>query len=55
MGRYRISTGYPRPDTSITGAGEPAVAKCVAKRSVSMVAEVMISFRSGRVGSRRCR
>jgi hypothetical protein len=36
-----------RPETSITGAP----LKCCEKRSASMVAEVMISFRSGRFGS----
>ena len=61
-GRSRISTGYVRPDTSMTGAGSmrrpeagvPShVPKWRAKRSESIVAEVMMTFRSGRAGSRR--
>ncbi|MCY1450461.1 hypothetical protein D9M71_672690 [compost metagenome] len=43
-GRYQVSTGKVRPDTSMIGAPS----KCLEKRSRSMVAEVMISFRSGR-------
>jgi len=39
--------GEVRPETSITGAPS----KNSAKRSVLMVAEVMMSFRSGRLGS----
>jgi hypothetical protein len=50
-GRYRTSTGYVRPDTSITGASQ----KCFEKRSGSIVAEVMMTLRSGRVGSSRFR
>ena len=43
--RYRISTGYVRPDTVTIGAGSPAAsAKCAAKRSVSMVADVTITL-----------
>ena len=40
-----------RPETWITGAGPWAAAKCAAKRSASMVAEVTTIFRSGRRGS----
>ena len=53
-GRQRCSTGNSRPLTRITGAGPFADAKCFAKRSASMVAEVTITFRSGRRG-RICR
>ena len=49
-GRQRSSTGYSRPETWITGAGPSADAKCCAKRSASIVAEVTITFRSGRRG-----
>src|SRR6185436_1579174 len=45
-GRYRVSTGYVRPETSTTGAPS----KWRLKRSGSIVADVMISFRSGRRG-----
>ncbi len=38
--------GYVRPETSTIGASP----KCAAKRSGSIVAEVMITFRSGRCG-----
>ena len=38
-------------ETSITGAGFPFALKCCEKRSASMVAEVMMTFRSGRRGS----
>ncbi len=55
-GRYRISTGYVRPDTSMIGAGLPAAsAKCFAKLSGSIVADVMMTLRSGRCGSMRVR
>ncbi len=61
-GRYRISTGYVRPDTSMTGAGvgsppgsAGAAAKCRAKLSGSMVAEVTMTLRSGRFGRMRRR
>ena len=47
---YPVEVRY-RPETSITGAGMPACSKCCAKRSASIVAEVMMSFRSGRRGS----
>jgi hypothetical protein len=40
-----------RPDTSITGASQ----KCLLNRSGSIVAEVMMTLRSGRVGSSRFR
>ena len=40
-----------RPDTSITGAGCRSAPKWRAKRSASSVAEVTITFRSGRCGS----
>ena len=40
--RQRTSTGYARPSTSTTGAPS----KCSAKRAVSIVAEVTMSFRS---------
>ena len=46
----RCSTGKVRPLTRITGAGPLAEAKCCAKRSASMVAEVTTIFRSGRRG-----
>ena len=46
-GRYRISTGYVRPDTSMISAPPNASEN----RSGSMVAEVMMTFRSGRFGS----
>ena len=39
--------GYMRPDTSITGAGPVGVAKCCAKRSASIVAEVTIDLQVG--------
>ena len=42
IGEYCSSTGYMRPDTSITGA----LSKAFENFSVSMVAEVMISLRS---------
>ena len=42
-------------ETSITGAGPAAVEKCAAKRAASIVAEVMISFKSRRLGNRRLR
>jgi hypothetical protein len=42
-GRYQVSTGKVRPDTSTIGAPS----KCSEKRSRSMVAEVMITLRSG--------
>ncbi len=45
-GRYRTSTGYVRPLTSTIGASS----KCREKRSGSMVAEVMTTLRSGRLG-----
>ncbi|CAB4928540.1 unannotated protein [freshwater metagenome] len=50
-GRYRISTGNVRPDTSMIGAATPSRAKCCANRSGSMVADVMTILRSGRRGS----
>jgi hypothetical protein len=43
----RVSIGYSRPETSITGAPS----KCLLKRSASSVAEVTITFRSRRLGS----
>ena len=43
-GEYLISTGNIRPDTSTTGASS----KALENFSVSMVAEVMMSFRSRR-------
>ncbi|CAM5630539.1 hypothetical protein SAURM35S_09919 [Streptomyces aurantiogriseus] len=46
-GRYRTSTGYVRPLTSMIGASP----KCREKRSGSMVAEVMTTLRSGLRGS----
>ena len=46
-GRYRTSTGYVRPLTSTIGAPP----KWAANRSGSIVAEVMMSLRSGRRGS----
>ena len=54
-GRQRCSTGYSRPETWITGAGPRAEAKCAAKRSASMVADVTTILRSGRRGSRAFR
>ena len=51
-----MSTGYVRPETSMIGAGLPRrSAKCSANRAGSMVADVMISLRSGRRGSSRLR
>ena len=49
-GFQRCSTGKVRPLTMITGAGPWREAKCCAKRSASMVAEVTTIFRSGRRG-----
>ncbi len=46
-GGTQVSTGKVRPDTSTIGASS----KCLEKRSRSMVAEVMMTFRSGRRGS----
>ena len=46
-GRYRTSTGYNRPETSMIGAPP----KCAANASVSIVADVTITFKSGRLGS----
>ena len=43
-GRYQTSTGKVRPLTSTTGAWS----KCLLKRSRSMVAEVIMSFKSDR-------
>ncbi len=50
-GRYRISTGNVRPVTSITGGTVSSWVKWRAKRSVSIVALVTMTFRSGRCGS----
>ena len=49
-GRHRISTGKVRPETMMTGAGPVLEAKCCAKRSASMVADVTTTFKSGRRG-----
>ena len=51
-----MSTGNVRPDTSTIGAGVPeASAKCFAKLCGSIVAEVTMTFRSGRSGRIRVR
>ena len=43
-----MSTGYNRPETSMIGAPP----KCSLNACVSIVAEVTMSFKSGRFGSR---
>ena len=48
-GSYSTSTGYVRPSTCTTGAPP----KNSEKRSVSMVAELMMTLRSGRSGRMR--
>ena len=55
-GLYRTSTGYALPSTSITGTGASInLEKWSANLLESMVAEVMITFKSGRFFSRVAR
>lgn len=51
-GSYTICTGYVRPDTSMTGTFVcSACSKCSWNFTESIVADVMTSFRSRRLGS----
>ena len=51
-GSYTTCTGYVRPDTSMTGTFAcSACSKCSWNFTESIVADVMTSFRSRRLGS----